>query len=659
MRWYRRMARRWRPRERDGEAGVVERRAVGVRPERLFVGPATIVVLLAGLVVLVVGAWRAKPIYHWFKKRQALELVDEARAAIASREWQRAMRLGLDAYRAKPDEPEVMRFMAKLGSLSADGRETALFFVRQLEAMGEAGIEERRTKVGALIALERIDEAAAAARELVARHPDDAESQLLASEALSRAGDLPGAIRRLERSVELAPDNDRYRFRLGIAKAESAFEDVRTVGRSMLWELGHGQSPSALAALLYLSDSGLVPDGAEEEFIELLENHPEAGERERMHALRWRIALDPERRRTIIDAAIEERRGMALGELLPLIEMLASLGEAETIVTAFGAEADALAAESPSMFAHYLNALVALRRWKEVVPALAVFGGIDRASAHLAHARAWATAREHRDEAIEFAKALVDNDSSRESVREFLRAANGDASEERRMVIAADDLLRDFLSDALKAAQGMDLVFEIAGEAERLGVLDLAELGYDHARRDPRLAAEAFERSFSLARRRGDSAALAALSRKVLDARVTLPSRLVEEAVYLDLLFGDRIEVLREHAGELVSAAPESSRCNLILALAEYRILDLEACHEALARVRSEDLAAGFRAVQAGLLLELGRTGEAFELSHTLPVPLLLPEERFMIRTILGRAEDDAGGIKTITTESLPDKPDS
>ena len=556
------------------------------RRRRLQISAAAVLLLAIGL-----GLWKGRAVFRWFKQKRAVVLVEESRQLMEAESWREALIRGGEAYSLAPEDPQVIRLMSEITSMSSRERQKTLYFIRRLRDLGALELEDRKREIRVLTALGKSDEGRKLGEGVLKDAPSDAESYELMANILMAEGEGDRAMRLYEQSLELDPENLETRLRVAAYRTESSFAEMRQRGWDEIWAIAQDQSDSGLRALEFIGGMEKVPIGKEQAFVDLLENHPGAEERHQLMALKWRVTIDPLKRAEILAQAIEERSGRKMTEIIGFLDWLNRIGEPQPLLEVLTLENSKTERD---LFALYLNALGRLERWADIEAALES-ENVPLSTGQLHFTRA----RVMRQQGVE------------------------------------GDSLRDEISKAVQYSaveKQVGLAFQSAVIAEELGYYEVAMVGYGYAADNASLMKSAYEKMFELASRANDTEKIGEIFQAIDEKNLDVP-QLVLEGAYFNLLVGNGIEVFRERARALVEARPDDSLRWLVLGLGHFRMMDREGCAEACSKIDGRILSPGKRAVFSYLLRWLGDDLEAQELSVSVPTSLLLDEERRLFET--------------------------
>lgn len=547
-----------------------------------------VILVGSGVVVLVLMLLLARPTYRAANRWRARRLANSALDHAQRHEMEKALLQAHAAYQLKPDEPDVVRAIAKVLNLRRDP--TAFRFWQLLLKSPFATLDDRRSYVESALDLRLIAPASDELRALMSLKPKSAQTYLLASKLNALTGDLPGSLAFAQQAHEIDPSNEEVALFLASLMLNSP--NSHAAGLDLLWTLVDGDSQSCLSAVVLAArHKGMSPE-QQGRLIARLNNHPLATEAERLLMLELQIQRNPEQREALLQAATEKYRLIGGEELRLFGIWLNSHGESARTLEAIPLEH---AVTRKDLFLVYLDALSAQKKWDEVAEVLTRSGlPLDETYLELYKSRACAE----------------------------LGDANGADKHWRLSQIAAQK----------SAGVGNpEQAFYIANYAEKLGQSANAERMYRFLMGSPLTARPACEALLRLAVAKGTQP-----TRDILrEMRTRWPEDIAvqNDYAYFQLLLGEEIDASREKAAELAEKFPGSLPHHTTLALGYLR-----SGNPAAALKVFEGLPVAWDkapetsiAVYAAVLDANGRTEEARRLAAALDASALRPEEQALI----------------------------
>lgn len=210
------------------------------------------VLLWTSVVLALGGVVGAKPAYHWYAHRRAIEIVNDIyKQDLPRGDWasvSRKLRLATSfSFRA----PEVLRLTAQV--LSAADKIEALQYYARLVETGTATLEDRLEYARQALHFNRPDVSRTLARDILAQSPVNVDALLIGTEALTRLGLTQDASRLAEATLQTHPTNEEAILRLGVLRSLDSDEKLRQAGRKLLWGLAIGQGPFRTKAVEHLA----------------------------------------------------------------------------------------------------------------------------------------------------------------------------------------------------------------------------------------------------------------------------------------------------------------------------------------------------------------------------------------------------------------------
>jgi tetratricopeptide (TPR) repeat protein len=514
----------------------------------------------------------------------------------------------------------VARFLSRTRQIEA------LDFWKQLQEKQPLTRQDLRDEATIAMTARELARAQGAVGKLTTNNPEPAD-WLLAGQLAIGQGSSEDAVRALEKIDSRATDREKFQatlLRLSIATTQ----EQANKAWSQLNELSHGQSSTALDALVVLARRSLsdqksaitssgadhLPDAAV--LSRALETHPLAKAPQKMIALDLLEQIGPTKRESLVERAVAEWKDSDPTSLVALGTWLNGKGE-------YQRELDAIplgkTLQNRDLFLLRLDALGTLDRWKEV-------------------------------------KELLDNDRfPLEPVvqKMYLARCNAQLGEK---VAAQNNWQR-----ALEAAAGdPSKLLTIGDYAEKNGVLDVADSAYSNAIAEAPKFRAAYQGRLRIAQARGDTKQVHEVLADMLRLWPNDPAVQNDEA-YLRLLLlgasgdtplGEKDEVspaastssversafnaIEKLAEKLMQENPTSMPHRTLLALVrlrQNRPADALAAYASI-EVTPRAITPSALAVHAAVLFATGHGDEAKEKAAQLKPDELLPEERALIADI-------------------------
>lgn len=267
-----------------------------MRKKRRWIILGVAVLLLAGNVAgyLVIRS-------AWFKNWQATRLARASLELIAKEEYSEAYQKTAAAMQLAPDDPEVLRSVAKLHFISHSPQ--AVMFYRALIDTGEANETDLLDASEAALALREFrfyDEVMAM---LAKKPPASGRYYMLQGSYAVLSGNMPLAIELTRKAVEIDPKNPEFSGALGQLLMDSGQAQLVDEGRAMLEKMV-AEPGGKVGALKALIASAAVPDVQRLQYAEQLLGDADAGLPDKLQAAEIVIRLDPSRRASLLASLI-------------------------------------------------------------------------------------------------------------------------------------------------------------------------------------------------------------------------------------------------------------------------------------------------------------------------------------------------------------------
>ena len=581
-----------------------------------------IVISLVALIVVVSGFWGGRPAMNSIKGWQARRHATKALGYIEEEKWREARKEATAAYQLRPTEPEALRAIARF--LSRTKQVEALDFWKQLRTISAPLTrEDLRDEAAAAIIAGEIPRADTAVKTLLEDKPGPAD-WLLAGQLSIHRGVPEDAHSWLEKISSDPKATDREQFQAAVLKlGSSTSPDQIRQAWARIEKLSRGQSLVALDALVVLARRELAehpdtagqpipPDSSEPgrsnalDISKALESHPLAQAPQKLISLDLIEHSDPTRREALIARAIADWKESDIESQVALARWLNSKGEYQRELDTIPAEK---AGQNRDLFLQRLDALGALGQWDTVKQVLdSDRFPLDPMIQKMYLARCNAQLGE---------KAAAENNWHR-----ALEAAAGDPGK----------------------------LVTLAEYAEKNGILDVAEKGFNAALASAPALRAAHQGRLRIAQASGDTQKVHTILSEMIRFWPNDPAVQNDEG-YVRLLLmsnnpGDEARMTNDErstldgmeklAAKLVEHDPASMPHRTFLALARLR---QNRPQDALAvyaniRITPRALTASALAVHAAVLEAAGHQDDAKTEAQQIHIDNLLPEERRLIANL-------------------------
>lgn len=550
-------------------------------------------------------------INEWWRSWEAGRLGDQAAKLAAAGDADRAVQFLVKAWNKKPEDPSILRKLARRCDETQGAAMQAATFWEKLSGTGRATAEDR---LALATALGRINDWQAA-RAVFNSLPPPMRATLKGIEVeaglLANDGREEEASKLLLEAWRKAPDDPSARFHLAKVEFSSPFADVRDQAGRKLWEIAGGSGRESVEALEILAISQLTLAHAQD-IRDLISRKPGIANADRLRILAACIRQFPKLAAEVVAEESRRVEGRPPESIPEFYEWLARLGMAERILRDLAEPRQPPAASTPdappppiepkpavlesrALFLAYGDALITSERWKDFAAVLSRQGlPVGRCD-------------------LELMEAIC-----------------------ARGLSQAATTVEAHLSSALKlarAARNVDALSRVAEEAEKFGFPAIAIEAFEQLSADRRLRLDSLKRMHRLQQDMMDPDGRLRTAEAILELQ---PGKApyADEALYLSLLTGVGLERALHH----VETAPphasgqDSPLNKLARALAAYQCGDIDSVRQRVDSLAPASLAAGPRAVLAGLLAAAGRIAEAFRVAEKIPAAALTPDELWFHR---------------------------
>lgn len=544
--------------------------------------------------LLILGIVYARPLKNSYKSMRAGGMVKEARQMAENGQYVNAVMKAQEAYQVAPESPEAIRLNFEYFTMLK--RDTALYFYDKLKEADALTSADEQLYVRALMVLGKPKEASAAL-ELLMRNQQPSEALMkLAEEVWGQREQNKPLLNVLRAYHEAHPDDHESALRLAKVQLASGSPGEIGQGMDLLWKLASADDVLGLQTLEFIDTlPSLAPDDTQK-LIERLKSHPRGNGWHYVAALKREVARAPGRKKEIVVAASEKFRDKKRDELLPYVRWLVEQGEPAQVLMMLPEDE---AKVHLGLLENYLNALMMLERFSDLERLVN-----DPKVADVLNTTTLAMFRAH--------------------LAYVLRKP---AEELRTKLIAAKDMA---------AVNGLyPALLRIAQYGEDRGHFDIAEEAYRltiaAARRQsapPNVERQAFEGLINACLSTHNSELLLQATQ---DAVVRWPddSHFVERHHYVSLLLGKNVELGLRSAQNLLKIQPRDNQRKLNVALAYWRMQDIQQAVNSLQHMDLNPLSEGQRAVFAAIAREGGFRDEAARIVQAIsPQAGMLPEEK-------------------------------
>ena len=527
-------------------------------------------------------------LHGWVQGFRSRRMAAKAEAEILGGNLEEAVIKARTAYQTKPDEPTAIRIAAKVQRLTGQSA-AAVSLWKQLAKLGAMRPEDRRPYAEDLLVAGATAEAGLEIETLLKDHPPDAALYRLAARWSATEGNGERARDFAGQAARLEPENQEGRLLLALLQFTAGPEPVRAEAMRTMLDLGKEPTREGLEALQQLGTLRGVSLEVAARVRVLLDQHPLAAVQHRILALSIDLALHPERKAEMLDAAVQKYRKADAAGRCAFGNWLHARGEYGRMLAVIPVDE---AFKRQDLLRVCLDALAGLKRWDEI-----------------------------------------------ERILEMKDVPLYAAIKELYLARSAEELGNPSVAELhwrrahLAAGPAPELMREIAEYAEKYGNLEQAGIAYRSLSVNASNARLGMEGLLRVARNRGDIAMLCDTLEK-MHVRWPQDDAVKNDLAYFNLLMGRQVDESLATAKDLVARSPRSLPHLTTLALAALRKHDPAA---ALAvyqgfQIPWERIATSQRAVHAAVLGANGKTAEAAAEAAALRWEELRPEERELVK---------------------------
>ena len=557
---------------------------------------------ISALAVALVVLATAKPAYRSLKDWRASRLVANAEQQIAKGKWTDAYQTLHAANTLAPDNPRILRAIARL--LAERGDPQALAFLEMLIQSPDGSVQDRidlvrlALRVGLLTPVQKhlivlLEEPQTARRfdvlalasEWHGRCGDRARGVAFAREAVSQSQD---AAQNAEAKLFLA------RLLLHSSPQTAGETDARQQpeAKRTLREIAGRADRTGLDALLLLSEVCKAAPSPEEsaQIGECLTRHPLAGDEQRLLGLTWKLRCEPQHRELILTGVISKARDGSPARVAAIGRWLIQEQESRRVIALIPL---ATARENKELFLIYVDALAELGRWQDLQVLLA-------------------------------GKAPLPIDPTIRNLYEVRTA----------LALGREAESREHWSDVRATMRNADpkMVFYVAQYAERLGMRDDAAKAY---RLLTGIAGAERAGYLGLVLLTEQAGGTRKLRDQVKEFAARFPNEFEpqNDLAYLDLLLNENVAPVLESAAQRAKRFPEILAYRTTLALAHLRSGDAAAARKVYREFETDWGTAkpGWHAVYAAVLAASGEETLASTHAREINIARLKAEERALI----------------------------
>ncbi len=554
-------------------------------------------IAISGLVVtslglVISGFFYAKPLQDGYQDWQAERLYEEAKTLANDGQLPTAFAKLQKAVQISPDNINALRMNAEF--LTMARRPEAIHFLDQLELRGATKDTDRQMRVRALLNLQRPKEASDLLETILNNQKPNEEIMKLAESVWGKNQKDDMLTKALKTYAEKHPDDRQHSLRLARIQITTKESKEVAEGIRLAWKVAEGDDDLSLQALDLLDGFENLPPNESKTLIQRLRNHPKSTGWHLVAALRRQLRMEPLRKSDLIQEAVESARGRKREDLVPIVRWLVEPPQNEYLKVLALVSEDEAKSYQP-LLENYLTVLTMLGRYADLERLVA-------------------------DPKV--------NSILTKSVSTFFRAhlayvLQKTPEETRAALIVA--------KNAADIEHQSGLLEKIAKYAEDRGHNDIAEEAYRAVALNPKSERPGYQGLIRTTELNGNTEGLIAAAGEAV-RRWPDDSTYLEHFLYANLLVGREVELALTQVEKLLDTRPKDYQRRLLMALAYWRLHDMDSAVRFLVDMDLERLTAGQKAVLAAITrdcsVDNAKEAARVALSDIDPKAKMLPEER-------------------------------
>ncbi len=281
-------------------ARLAARRQAAARRRRV---PLPVIIGLVLVAVLAAGALSARPVWRMIKRHRAMGFLEQCDKLVAEEKWVQAFSAARSAEQLSPLDPQVIRYIAKLHARL--GLEQGFGYFDRLLALPGATARDREDYASLALTVGNPEIASGQLDDLLDDPKPSARTLLLGSQLASLRRDPTNAVRLAREAVRVEPANPTNALLLAGYLVKSAVAADRAEGRKLLWPVGRADGPLQVPALGAILESAGAERAEREEVEALLRAKPNRTINEELVWYSSRVALDPSSQAKLADEVVE------------------------------------------------------------------------------------------------------------------------------------------------------------------------------------------------------------------------------------------------------------------------------------------------------------------------------------------------------------------
>jgi thioredoxin-like negative regulator of GroEL len=542
----------------------------------------------------VLGIVYARPLKNSYKNMRAESMVQEARRMAENGQVVNAVMKAQEAYSKAPESIDAIRLNFEYFTLMK--RDTALFFYDKLKEADALTPTDEQLHVRCLLNLGKPKEASVALEKLMSEEQPSEALMKLAEDVWGQRDQNKQLRDVLRHYSEAHPEDKQSALRLAKVQISSGNPTEVGLGMELLWKLSDQDDALGLETLEFISGLNSLTPQDTIRLIQRLKNHPKANDWHYVNALKREVAQSPGKKKEIVMSAVAKYRDKKRDQLLPCVRWLVEEGEFAQVLDLLPEED---AKKHQGLLENYLNALTMLNRFPDVERLVN-----DPTVAEILDPTTVAMFRAH-----------------------LAYVLKKPAEELRSKLILA--------KDAAEINGRYPALLRLAQYGEDRGHNDIAEDAYRltiraarRASAPPRIEREAFLGLIKACEANHNTESLLQATQEAM-TRWPDDASFMERHLYVSLLAGKDVELALRRAQNLLKIQPKDNMRKLTVALAQFRLQDIQQAVSNLQYMDLNFLTEGQRAVFAAIASSAGFRDEAAGVVKAIsPRASMLPEER-------------------------------
>ena len=322
--------------------------------------------LAALLIVGVVAFFWVPKSYHSAKIARGLALAEQARAAMATNDWETAGPRLKAALELAPKDVGILRLVAQLCD-QYQMAEAITYWTFVINS-SEVTHKDRQKYVASTLAHQRLDLAQPVMEKLAQEDEDDMETLRLSIAFLQEKGQPDAAIFVARRAFDRHPTNEAPQLALGSLLVQNSVPERAAEGRLLLWSLVAHTGPFQKDAVQILAKDPGLSRGERTTLLSYVEKIVTPALEDRLAVYSLRIQVDEALRPSLIRDAVN--RGLPPASVVDTTRVLLWLVEQQAFAEVLELMPWRRARQNQLWTFWHLSALGSLQRWEELKPRL-------------------------------------------------------------------------------------------------------------------------------------------------------------------------------------------------------------------------------------------------------------------------------------------------